>query len=194
MQYDLGSVTNVASNPLLTVTITNKYITVVGQYTNATANAVGFFKTYTAPATQTVHWAGEPCFSAAKNYPGLLQLCFKDSTGKMATFTVYDNSASSDRKLGLASSKFNSDLSFSADYFAVNLIPATPWLRIIDDNTNRICQVSGDGVSWVTFHTVSRTDFLTPTQMGWRVNFAGSTAGTVPSPAYETTVWSVEGP
>lgn len=40
------------------------------------------------------------------------------------------------------------------------------FLRIRDDNTNRICSFSNDGINYSTFHTVGRTDFITATGVG----------------------------
>lgn len=40
------------------------------------------------------------------------------------------------------------------------------WLRLRDDGTNRYFDVSADGNAWYTMYTVSRTDYLTPTQVG----------------------------
>jgi len=193
-QFDLGSgtaATNVASNPLLTVSIGSNYINVTGQYTNTTANSVAFFKGYTAPATQTVHFATEWQRAAGKSFPQLLRLFFREaSSGKQATLTMY----LAGNVTGIASSKFNADLS-GADYGTyANSGPLPSWARIIDDGANRICQTSPDGIHWVTLHTVSRTDFITPDQMGWLVSFSGTTAGTVTTPTYSTTIWSLEGP
>lgn len=41
-----------------------------------------------------------------------------------------------------------------------------PWFRIEDNGTNRICSVSYDGEEFITFHTVTRTDYLTADQAG----------------------------
>jgi hypothetical protein len=41
------------------------------------------------------------------------------------------------------------------------------WLRIADDNTNRIISVSADGFNWIAIHSVSRTNFLTATHVGF---------------------------
>jgi hypothetical protein len=191
MQYDLGSATNVASNPLLTVSIASNYINVTGQYTNTTANSVLYYKSYTAPATQTVHWVGENARTAGKSFPALFSLYFRDSTGKRSYFACYLHG----NLRGLAVGKLNADLSGSADYTTINDVAAhSGWLRIIDDGANRICQTSSDGSFWVTVHTVARTDFLTPTAMGWYVNYAGATAGAITNPTYATTIWSLEGP
>lgn len=49
------------------------------------------------------------------------------------------------------------------------------WLRAADDGTNRTVSISSDGVNWVQFHQVSRTDFLTADQIGLVVNAQNAT-------------------
>jgi hypothetical protein len=92
-------------------------------------------------------------------------LCWTDGT-KIACMIVDVNG--NDPRIG--SHKFNSVTSFSATYTSL-LIPhgAKPalWLQVSDDNTNRICRFSNDGKNWYQVHSVGRTDFLTPTTVGW---------------------------
>jgi len=40
------------------------------------------------------------------------------------------------------------------------------WIKYEDDNTNRKISISTDGYSWVQMVSLSRTDYLTPTQIG----------------------------
>jgi len=40
------------------------------------------------------------------------------------------------------------------------------WVKYEDDSTNRKISISADGYSWVQMVSVSRTDYLTPTQIG----------------------------
>ncbi len=52
------------------------------------------------------------------------------------------------------------------------------WMQIYDDNTNRIYRVSSDGISWKTLRTISRTNFITPDQIGVMIfNSTASNAG-----------------
>ena len=44
------------------------------------------------------------------------------------------------------------------------------WLQVSETSTQRICRISGDGETFITLHTVSRTDFLTADQIGIFVN------------------------
>jgi hypothetical protein len=51
-----------------------------------------------------------------------------------------------------------------------SMIPRQPlWLRIADDGTNRICSVSADGVNWLQWHSVGRTDYITADEVGFFV-------------------------
>ena len=40
------------------------------------------------------------------------------------------------------------------------------WIKYEDDNTNRKISISADGYSWSQIVSLSRTDYLTPTQIG----------------------------
>ena len=50
--------------------------------------------------------------------------------------------------------------------FASNLI----WLKYVDDNANRVISFSADGYTWAQMVSLSRTDYLTPDQIGIFVN------------------------
>jgi hypothetical protein len=80
----------------------------------------------------------------------------------------------------LLSGKWTNSTTYSANYVSVSYQQFGPvvWLRIADDNTNRICSISSDGQNWVAFHSVTRTDFLTPTRVGFG---ASATNGTYTS-------------
>ncbi len=73
--------------------------------------------------------------------------------------------------------KFNSATSYNSTYGGLNIqMPYTNgiWGRITDNSTNRIFEVSMDGTHWVTLTTQSRTDFVTPDQIGIYVDPAAS--------------------
>lgn len=57
--------------------------------------------------------------------------------------------------------------------FYVTALARTPnsavWLRIGDDGAVRTCEYSSDGQNWALFHSVSRTDYITPDRVGWSV-------------------------
>jgi len=55
------------------------------------------------------------------------------------------------------------------------------WLQMADNGTNITCGISGDGLNFTTFTTVSRTDFMLtgPNQVGFAANnLASAVAGT----------------
>lgn len=81
----------------------------------------------------------------------------------------------------LASITFTNPTTFNAVYvsnnfpeFPLQMPPA--FLRIEDDGTNRIISISSDGINFMAYHTVIRTDFLTADQVGFFVNSVSSTA------------------
>jgi len=68
--------------------------------------------------------------------------------------------------------KYTSPTAFSATYFNPSFSGSTAfgsiaWLKIEDNNTNRICSISSDGVNFIPIHSVVRTDFLTADQIGF---------------------------
>lgn len=69
----------------------------------------------------------------------------------------------------LASSKYTNATTFSADYTTLTLgdFSRDIWLRIADNNTNRIISYSWDGINFIVLDTQGRTDFLTADQVGW---------------------------
>jgi len=78
---------------------------------------------------------------------------------------------------GLTYQKWTNTTTASANYLndvAIKLHNPY-WVQIQDDNTNRIVRVSSDGMNWMQIHSVGRTDFLTPNQMGFGVFTTAST-------------------
>lgn len=111
-------------------------------------------------------------------------LCFRESgTGELAVFSL--TFASSVGGWNIWSRKFNSPTSFNAEYTFHDFIPANMiWLRIADDGVDRICSYSFDGIDFIEFHSVGRTDFLTADQVGFFIDVANTTYG------YSTTLIS----
>lgn len=68
-------------------------------------------------------------------------------------------------------SKWNSPTSFNSNYtsFGTSAVGGWEWLALYDDGTNRNYQVSRDGYNWLTLHSVTRTDHVTPAY--WGVGF-----------------------
>ena len=75
--------------------------------------------------------------------------------------------------------KWTSPTVYSANYAACDLsfllIPI--WLKLQDDNTNRIVSYSTDGVTWIQIHSVGRTDFLTADEVGFYANVNNASFG-----------------
>lgn len=136
----------------------------------------------TAPSTPYVIDATLSLMSnnmEAPNGSTALVVGWTDGT-KLATFAFYPVFSGG----VVASQKWNTVTGFSASY--TTGIASLSWgaplrMRFADDGANRICtMVALNGVSTITFHTVGRTDFLTPTDVFWGVaNRSASAAGTV---------------
>lgn len=77
--------------------------------------------------------------------------------------------------------KFTNPTTFSASYQTVNMphMAQPMYMQISDDGTNRICRFSKDGDDYYQIHSIGRTDFLTPTQVGWYAE--GGTSATQPA-------------
>ncbi len=62
----------------------------------------------------------------------------------------------------LSSFKYSDSSTFNASYLLLNMpwTGSVVWLRIADNNTNRVCSVSADGQNWVDVHSVTRLDYL----------------------------------
>jgi hypothetical protein len=72
--------------------------------------------------------------------------------------------------------KWTNSTTASANYTYAYVSFPDWWQQITDDGTNRIYRISRDGLNWQQIHSVSRTDFLTPTVCGVAWNASGSTA------------------
>lgn len=103
-------------------------------------------------------------------------LCFRESSsGKIAAFAYTYSGGGSD----LQTNKWSGPLSvnYVAAYRSLTFnvgMGSLIWLRLEDNNTNRICSFSTDGVNFQVFHTVGRTDYLTADQIGFFVRDATS--------------------
>ena len=76
----------------------------------------------------------------------------------------------------MAANKHTSPTVYSAAYTVQAITPHVPlFLRIADDDTNRIMSWSNDGQHWIVSHTVGRTDFLTADEVGFMVNSNNAT-------------------
>lgn len=116
------------------------------------------------------------CFS--KNYHGFGLFFRESSSGKLyvfgSQFSVYAQ---------LLYSKFTSPTIHSAVHASISHPFQQPvrWMRIEDDNTDRICSVSTDGINWIAIFSVERTDFLTADQVGFWVEAINEDAVLMPA-------------
>lgn len=135
---------------------------------SATTEFRGRIKAKTAPYTITASML--PLFSPA-NF-ARVGLFFTDGT-KIAFFGVGYNA-----NPRLFSSTFNTVTSINADYTTqiFSGYSGMLWLRIADNNTNRVCSLSMDGINFIEIHSVVRTDFLTATSVGWGGDVENSVA------------------
>lgn len=64
-----------------------------------------------------------------------------------------------------------------ANYITTGIVTVAPmvWLRVNDDNTNRKFSFSSDGVNFIQVHSVGRTDYLTPDEIGFGVSSENAT-------------------
>jgi hypothetical protein len=98
---------------------------------------------------------------------GIALLFRESSSGKFhALFMQIQTGA-----LNLFSAKFDSATSFNASYAGPQPVLAgfPLFLRIADDNSNRIVSLSWDGQNFQDYHSVGRTDFITADEVGFGV-------------------------
>lgn len=131
----------------------------------------------TAPATPyTIYTAFLPHYSASAN--SQVGLCFRSSGGAIANCGVTYNGS-----WNVVVSKWTTTSVFSASYASVSIYPSlvhgpVVWMALKDDGTNRSFLYSGNGVNWSTINSQVRTDFLTPTQVGFYCGDNNSTLDT----------------
>lgn len=105
---------------------------------------------------------------------------WRDNSGNFVCFNIRNDSGG----LNFDLDKFTSPTAFSASYIGVTT--AYPlfsggcpliFVRLEDNSTNRIVSVSRDGQNWIAVHSVSRTDFLTATEVGFGVSAFSQVSG-----------------
>jgi hypothetical protein len=99
----------------------------------------------------------------------------QSSDGKLSLLYVQSNIFNIGNYTSPTSFSANAITSLSAGGHALSRL----WMRITDNGTNRIYQVSATGRVWLTLYTVARTTFLTADEVcfGVDVNHASHTAG-----------------
>ncbi len=95
-------------------------------------------------------------------------------TSFVAAGMYYNSGGNPDIDLLVA--KYTNYTVFSASYFQDRFLPSrSGWWQFGDDNTNRYINISQDGQNWIRIWSVGRTDFITPTRVGFMVRNSGST-------------------
>ena len=127
---------------------------------SATTNFRGRTKAKTAPYTITAAFLLN---FYPSNFTRAFGLFFTDDT-KVHGFGVGFNNT-----YQLSSTKWTDSTTIDTNYTttAYQIFSPVLWLRIADDNTNRVSSFSADGINWVVFHSIGRTDHLTATKVGF---------------------------
>jgi hypothetical protein len=131
-----------------------------------------------APATPYTITAIISNSYVATDFVDSFGLCFRQSgDGKLHTFGVGFATAFTGGHY-ILSAKWTSPTVFSANYAANSFYATNPiFLRIADDGANRICSYSSDGINFLTYDTIGRTDFLTADQVGFGASVQNASYG-----------------
>lgn len=143
---------------------------------SATVNLRIRKKAITAPYTVTAYVMVS--FDDVSSSP-LGGVCFREAaTGEIVTFGL----AWISNKFSWHIGKYTNETTWAGvnPYYTANPLAATigpgVWLRMVDDNTNRICSYSIDGQNFRQLHSITRTDFLTADEVGFFVEAGASTS------------------
>lgn len=155
-----------------TITTTNG-----GIYLNAPAGSGKNFRmrVKSAPSTPyvitcAVLWNHRP----STQYHACGLVFRESSSGKLHALNIFDNSPSAvDIRFG--SYKYSDPSTFSASYLELVSPGIPPFVRMADDGTNRSFSISFDGVNFSQVDSRTRTDFLTPNQVGFFANSENAT-------------------
>jgi len=96
--------------------------------------------------------------------------CWRQSSdGKISSYIIYTGGGSF---IFLRTAKWTNETTYLGAYGADLLDPlaTTQWFKLEDNGTNRIFYMSTDGVSWVQYHSIGRTDFITANQVGFLID------------------------
>lgn len=162
-----------------------------GVYLNSLVGAAGvnirgkYHTKPSAPFTLTAVVAHSPLLQLSW---GIGLGLFDPGTSKLKNFMLnsYDNLSR------MIVQNYNSPTSYNADLTDNNkIITPAPYLhlRLIDDNTNWLYQVSFDGVDYVQIHSETRNTFLTPTHVGFTFYKDNNYYGTAAMPSAIYAYW-----
>lgn len=90
---------------------------------------------------------------------------------KLVTYTIRPSGTSG---IFAYADKWPTETGTVANYTSVMISTPECWQKLNDTGSNLIYSVSRDGLNWVQIHSVSRTDYLTPSEVGvvWQSNNA----------------------
>lgn len=155
--------TSVGSGHTLTDT---KFGTNIVQSAGASAHSIaGMY--ISAPATP---YTATTCMklNGSLTHTNINGIGWSDGT-KYTLFGVRIDSTSPGGTVKYNVANFTNSTTFSADavsLFAMLMAGSHIWLRIADDNVNRTCSLSKDGINFYQVYSVARTTFQTPTRIG----------------------------
>jgi len=103
-------------------------------------------------------------------------VCFRESSsGSFVFFGV----ETANNITQITATKWTDVTTISADYKKQNIVSnmGRIFLKIEDDGTDRVCSWGRDGVNFLEFHSVGRTDFITADEVGMALNVDHGTYG-----------------
>lgn len=155
-----------------TVSTTNGGIALVAQAAAGNSMKIRKKAAPATPYTITIAFIPNMIGTPGTDAPGMGLLFRQSSDGKIVTCnTVITSAVANAASTVVRTQKYNSATSFSANYVSYAYQPGgIVWLRITDNGVNRISSISFDGVNFLDFHTVGRTDFLTADEVGFWVD------------------------
>jgi len=124
------------------------------------------YRTISAPYTVTAAFL----YTMIVQNSSALGLCYRQSSdGKIVAFRLVADGGA----IKIQVAKYTNSTTWSGSYAGIY----TPsyccpvfWMRIADNETNRVSSYSIDGQHWIQFHSVANNDFLTADQVGLFAN------------------------
>jgi hypothetical protein len=153
-----------------TVSLTNGVLLFTGQTGGVGVNSlrVRVQATPAPPYTVTALIMGGPFGSGTSNQGQEAGLIWRNSgAATLATCGIQQFS----NVVSVQGSHWTNPTTFSAAVASANATGTWAyWVRLRDDNANRICSYSFDGTTFIQIFSETRTTFLTPDQYGYYVN------------------------
>lgn len=132
------------------------------------------YKSATAPYTVTAAFI----FNLLASNTLEAGLAFRQSSdGKIITFGIYNNATGIGGLVSRDWTASNNGPTNSNANFDMYNSSAPLWLRILDNNTNRIMSWSADGYTFIDFFSEANTTFLTANQVGFFVRNPAASYG-----------------